>query len=219
MGIAVIFRPKKQKMYLQKITIICFSFFLVINSCIGQEKSSGNSDFAMGYGASLIFPSQKYVHNIVIEKQLYGIRKWNLRAELSYFHGGPYWDSSVSSDPVNSQYQIVNPSKIRFVNVGLNIRKGYSIGKNYSLDVSTGLLGGYGLIQVKESMKTPILNSNSVGYQVAGYVREFKGFQPVLSFRMGALKKYSSIKISLAAFFYQIGKLNSNLGFLFMIEF
>lgn len=204
----------KKNLNLILLLLLCTSSSYVFSQDIHLPK------LRIGYGTSILIPATGMGHNIMADFQIKPLKRGDLRAEVSYFHGGSYWTTFKSNSTPETEIIYVNPSKVRMVNAGVKYNHVLYEKGNSQISLSWGALLGYGLIETEErEVRVTDTSITPSGIETTSFFTQAVQFWGVIPVQVSFTKFYEKVGFSLMPTYYQIGRYRGNLGLFLTMNF
>ena len=188
-----------------------------------QAQSHPSPKWRAAYGPTLFLPSSGLGHQVSLERSLIQRRDWAFRAELSYLHAGPYWNTFYSREaPPLSESYTIEPSLLRIGQVTGKLEYTLKRRRKTRYALASGVTLSYGLIEVEERTNTLIdtLDPNfafgiSTSSSFATEVR-FRGGFPI---QLIMTRYFNKVGVSLIPQYVHIGRRWGSLGMTLGFDF
>jgi len=191
-----------------------FAFLFITAICFGQNIKN----VKVGYGVSIFAPSTGLGHNVFLESDFINTRFGELRTEVSFQFGGPYWYAQTPGEQIENSFTI-DPYKTRLFNFGLNLRRNLSSKGSGKFYYSIGAFGAYGSIVKADvtNMDLPVEVDPNTGRIRVGIQTSFTFvgdniFRPVVPIKFGLENSIGKINYEIGIFDYIYSRKYHNVG-------
>ena len=192
-------------------------------SCQTHAQTHPSFKWRAAYGPTLFLPSSGVGHQISLERSLIHRKDWAFRAELSYLHAGPYWNTFYSTrTPPLSETYTVEPSLLRIGQVTGKLEYTLLRRAKTRYALASGITLSYGMIEVEQVTNTLIdtIDPNfSFGVSTSSSFTTRTGFRGGFPIQLVITRYFRKLGVSLIPQYVHIGRRWGSLGMTLGFDF